>query len=201
MPHVWNFLHSPLSPQWINVLIVAVLAEITRRYAKSTKRQADAAEAQAKAASQQAQAAMRQAEVAEHTLSIMQAQIQEQAGVAVAVLKQSIADLQLAAKHWRERFVHWGSLTSNKIELLPAQWSVAMEHARRLSAQDLYPDLTGLQSFTKQTELNIDALLEAQPANRDTFKAGEIQRNLEQIDRTCQEIGKKVGSLPFLSSP
>jgi hypothetical protein len=196
MPHVWNFLHSPLTPQWINVLIVAVLAVITLWYARSAKHQADAAEAQAKAATKQAEAATKQAEVAERTLSIMQAHIQEQAGVGMSALKQSIADLQQAAKHWGERFVAWGGLTrGNKIDLLPAQWSVSMEHARRLSAQDLYQDLTGLQRFTRQTELNINAFLEAQPAYRDMYKAGEIQRNLSEIDRTCQALLSKLNAV------
>jgi hypothetical protein len=68
-------------PSWINAVTVVVLAVITWWYAKSTKRQANAAESQANAA-------IKPAEAAEKQMAMLHAQIQEQAGIATATLKE-----------------------------------------------------------------------------------------------------------------
>jgi hypothetical protein len=180
----------------VNVFIVTVLAGITWWYARSAKYQADAAKAQAEASEAQAKAATKQAEVAARTLSVMQAQIQEQAGIGTAVLKQCIAELQESANHWAERFVSWGDIVQGvEVELLPAQWSVAMQHAFRTLSGDIVGGLTALQTLARQTELAGAAILSKRPIDRSLSKAGELQRNLDQIQRDCQTILTKTNAV------
>lgn len=70
----------------VNALTVVALAIITWQYARSAKEQADATR--------------KQADVAERQLAILQSQLEEQAGIGLAKLKESIAELKQTANHW-----------------------------------------------------------------------------------------------------
>jgi hypothetical protein len=176
---------NPSIPSWINAATVVVLAIITWHYAKSAKRQADAAEAQAKAATKQAEAAERQ-------LTVLQSQIQEQAGMALATLKENVAELGRTANHWFQQMILWGQLTPHTgVDLLPSGWAVSLEHARRISP-DLYQELLALQRLSKKVALMIDQFT-AKPGDcRNDTEANQIKELLMQIVKGCEAASRKT---------
>jgi len=179
---------DPTIPSWVNAVTVVVLAFITWRYARSAKKQADASESQAKAA-------MKQAEAAERHLAILQSQIQEQAGRALATLKENIAELKQAADHWSESMYSWGQLTAQTgADLLPSEWLASLEHARRIST-DLYQDLMTLQRLSRKVSLSINQFSAKAATYRSQAEAEEIKKVLLEISNRCIAISKKLGEL------
>lgn len=179
---------DPTIPSWVNAVTVVVLALITWRYARNAKRQADASESQAKAA-------MKQAEAAERHLAILQSQIEEQAGRALATLKENIAELKEAADHWFERMLSWGQLTpQTAIDLLPGEWPTSLEHARRMSA-NLYQDLMTLQRSSRRVSLLINQLSTKAANYRSQAEVEEIKKLLLEISNGCVAASNKFGEL------
>ncbi len=175
-------------PSWVNAVTVVVLALITWRYAKSAKRQAEAAESQARAATKQAEAAERQ-------LAILQSQIQEQAGVALATLRENVAELGQTANHWFQRLILWGQLTPQSgVDLLPSEWAVSLEHARRISP-DLFQELLALQRSSKRASLMIDQFTAKASTYRSDTEANQIKDLLVQITKGCDGVSQKFASL------
>jgi hypothetical protein len=170
---------------WINAVTVVVLAIVTWRYAKSAKRQAEAAESQARAAA-------KQAEVAERQLAILQSELEQQAGVALARLKEDIAELGQIANHWFQQMTIWNLLTPHPgVDLLPAGWGVSLEHARRMS-RELHEELLVLQRSSRKVSLMIDQFSGRMNAYRSDTEANEIKGLLMQIVRGCEAASKKL---------
>jgi hypothetical protein len=183
MEQMRQLLRDPSIPAWVNAITVVVLAGITWWYARISKRQAKAAESQARAA-------LKQAEVAERQLTILQSQIQEQAGIAAARLKENVAELQQATAHWFNRMKVWGQLTpQNGIDLLPVDWSVSIEHARRISPE-MYQELLSLQRSSRHAALLIDQFSSKPSLYRPEAEAEEIKKLLSEIMDRCEGVGK-----------
>jgi hypothetical protein len=181
-------LHDPSIPAWINALTVVVLAAITWWYARIAKRQADAAESQAKAA-------LKQAEVAERQLDILQSQIQEQAGTALATMKENIAELQQTANHWFQRVQLWGQLTPQSgVELLPAGWHVSLEYARKIAPQ-LYEELVTLQRSSKKASMMIEQFTSKAATYRSDTEANQIKDLVVQIMKGSEAASAKLSAV------
>ncbi len=172
-------------PSRINAVTVVVLAVITWWYAKSTKRQANAAESQANAA-------IKQAEAAEKQMAMLHAQIQEQAGIAKATLKESVKELSAAVSHWRERLRLWGQLGEQReVDLLPAQWASSLEHARKTSTA-LYEKLADLQRSSKKFSRLLDQFSSKAANYRADREAEEIKQLLSEIATGCDAVSKML---------
>ena len=184
-----QLLRDPSIPVWVNALTVIVLAAITWWYARNANRQADAAESQAKAA-------IKQAEVGERQLAILQAQVQEQAGIAAARLKENIAELHQAATHWLERMRAWGQLTEQKTELdlLPTDWSASIEHARKVSPE-MYRELLTLQRASRNVGLLMGQFSSRAPSYRRENEVAEINKQLSWIIERCEAMAKNLGTI------
>ena len=175
-------------PAWVNAVTVVILAVITWRYAVSTKRQAAAAEEQATAATKQAAAAERQT-------SILQSQIEQQAGFALATLKECISELQQTANDWAKRMTLWGQVQPQAgISILPDGWAVSLEHTRRM-APDLYRELLTIQRLSKQAARSIDEFTTKPTAYREGSEPDQIQALLLQIQSGCEAAAKRLAPL------
>lgn len=182
---MWRLLNDPSIPAWINAVTVVVLAAITGWYAIHAKRQAGAAEAQAKAAESQAQAAFKQADIAERQLAILQAQIQEQVGIASANLKASVEELKQRADSWSVRMNAWGQLTTLEgTDILPPEWSVVIEHARKVSPA-LFQQLLDLRAASRDVSLMIDQFSSTNQSYRKDSTATVIKGKLAAISAGC----------------
>jgi hypothetical protein len=180
-------LTNPSLPSWINAITVVVLAIITFFYARSAKRQAEAAEAQARAST-------KQADVAERQLAILQSQIAEQAGTALAVLKENVGELRQTANHWFQTMTLWGQLTPHPgIDILPTRWLASVEYARRLSPE-LYGQLVEIQKLSKKASLDIDQFTGKTSGNRSETEASQIKQLLIQIVNACETVSNKLRS-------
>lgn len=183
-----HYLYAANIPAWINAVTVVVLAGITWWYARSAKRQADAAMAQAKAAESQARAATKQADVAERTLTMLQSQIEEQAGASLARLKENVGELRQAAEHWSAQFARWGAIRSvDEVVLLPESWPLSLEYAHR-NSPDLYRELLQLQEMSKACSLQIIAFMGTNATYRRDREAAEIKALLLNIRQRCDEM-------------
>jgi hypothetical protein len=175
-------------PSWINAVTVVVLAGITWWYAKSAKRQANAADSQARAA-------IKQAEAAEKQMAMLHAQIQEQAGIATATLRESVKELYDAVSHWVDRMKLWGQLTQQRdVDLLPAQWSSSLEHARKISPA-LYEKLAGIQRSSKKFSRLLDQFSSKAPSFRPEREVQELNQLLLEIGTGCDKASAMLGEL------
>jgi hypothetical protein len=183
-----SFLSDPSLPSWINALTVAALAIVIWSYARSAKRQANAAESQAKAAIKQANAAERQ-------LAILQAQIESQAGAALTTLKANVTELREAASDWYGQMSFWGRLgPQSGVDLLPAEWTFSVEHARKVSPE-LFQELLSLQRSSRSVSRRIEQFTSTQNTFRTDVEANTIKGLLNEIRLTCDEISSKLGNL------
>jgi hypothetical protein len=176
------------APAWINAATVVALAVITWRYARSAKRQAEAAESQARAAS-------KQAEAAEHHLAILQSQIQEQAATALATLRENLAELKGAANYWFLWMRQWGQPAQrSQVDLLPTEWAVSLEHARRTSPT-LHEELLAVQRTSREASRLMDQFFAKDLSYRSETDAKGIRELLARIMADCDAVCVKLDNL------
>ena len=133
----------------VNAVTVVILAVITRRYAESAHRQAVAAESlvgvaqaqqkaaefQAKAAQEQSHASSAQASAARQSIEFAWQQSQEAKAIARSVVAAAMQTTMKEVEHW-QNVDDMAILTClPPIQLVPANRTEILEHARKISAQ------------------------------------------------------------------
>lgn len=177
------------------IVLTAALVVTTIIYVRLTGRILDESQKSREAAESQAKAAVKQAEVAERNLAILQSEIQERSGTALAKLKENVSELNQTANHWFQRMSLWGQLTPQSgIDLLPSEWSVSIEHARRISPE-LGQELLEIQRSSRKIALLIEQFCSKAATYRRNSEADEIKGMLAEITRRCPVIAAKLSGL------
>jgi hypothetical protein len=98
----------------------------------------------------------------------------------------SLTELEATARHWDSRLDNWGQLTPQPgLELLPDQWGVALEYARKTSGE-LYKQLHDLQLAANEVSQRIDHFTSKPLPSRDEVEAKKIHDILFEILKQCR---------------
>ena len=183
------------TPEWllnwaqvINAAAVVILVLVTAYYAYETRETRRAADRQAEAARKQAQAS-------QDTLAFLQAQIDEQAATALATLQQSVRELRQTAALWHQRMGQSGTLGQwGEIGLLPPEWSLSMERARRI-APGIFNDLQNLQRTSIALSGRIVHFINKIQSYPSSDEATAIRQSLSELIQDCDTASRKLNVL------
>lgn len=183
------------TPEWllnwaqvINAAAVVILVLVTAYYAYETRETRRAADRQAEAARKQAQAS-------QDTLAFLQAQIDEQAATALATLQQSVRELRQTAALWHQRMGQSGTLGQwGEIGLLPPEWSLSMERARRI-APGIFNDLQILQRTSIAVSGRIVHFINKIHSYPSSDEAAAIRESLSELIQDCDTASRKLNVL------
>ena len=128
----------------------------------------------------------KQTDAAEAQLAILRRQIKDAEDTGRSAVEVSLTELEATARHWDSRLDNWGQLTPQPgLELLPDQWGVALEYARKTSGE-LYKQLHDLQLAANEVSQRIDHFTSKPLPSRDEVEAKKIHDILFEILKQCR---------------